>query len=216
MSTETNRSYFLAALFAGGLLVLGAWVIAYDFRKGGSPNPEASLASVESDPIQPRRPIGQGSLPINSRVPSPNDPDGVSEREELISQIVVSGRPYDQISTQLLELLPTSRGAEQILAASHLGHLAEGEQFDQLVKLLSHPKVARKAKEEIFNAIFLRDPKQVASSLIQVIEDGNQEYVDEAERALSILLQADKGLDVAAWRSELDAQGEFFNEALAE
>ncbi len=136
----------------------------------------------------------------------------VTQQEQMISRIVTSGRPIHDITEDLLKLLPVTDGAEQIMVASHLSNLAEGDQINRLVGILSIPNLNDEAKEEIFNTIYDAEPKQVASMLIQVIEDGVVDYTDEAQKGLSILLQADHGTDVAAWKSEL-SNSDFFLEA---
>jgi hypothetical protein len=173
------------------------------------PIASSSAASLKSDTLRPQKKEGYSQSRRNTREASVADDEVVTQKEQIISQIVGSGRPFTDIASDLLTLLPNCKGSEQILVASHLSQLADGEQFNQLVKFLNHSRIDKMAKEEIFTAIFNREPKKAALSLIQVIEDGAQEYTSEAEQALSILLQADHGTDVVAWKSELDAQGNF-------
>lgn len=132
------------------------------------------------------------------------DPGSITAREQEISQLITSKKPTWEVAQELLRLMPNSTESEQVLIASNLSNLAEGEQFNEMVKHLSNPAIGKKAKDEIFSAIFLCEPKQTASLLIQVLENGVEEFALESEQTLSILLQADHGRDIAAWRSELD------------
>jgi len=169
---------------------------------------DSDVKSAETQTRLPNRNIGNEQSLLKAHGASLNANSKITANEQMISQIVASGRPVQEITADLLELFPESRGSEQTLVASHLSNLAEGEQLDKLVSYLSDPRINKKSKEEIFNAIYQCEPKQTASLLIQVLEGGVQEFAGEAEKTLSILLQADHGTNVAAWKAELVKSGD--------
>lgn len=205
---NTTRSLLLGAIGIAVILI-AAIVVLKNFPEAElSPDAKAATSGKPQTKLSDRKASHNPSL-SRVRTPSSNDNSGVTANEEQISQIVGSGRPIHDIATELLKLLPESKGSEQTLVASHLSHLAEGEQLDELVSYLSDPRLNSRSKEEIFNSIYDSEPKQAASLLIKVIENGVQEYSAEAEKGLSILLRADHGTDVAGWKSELNRPGNF-------
>ena len=136
----------------------------------------------------------------------PIGPNGLNEKEQMVGDILSSGRPIDQMADDLLALFPECDGATQSLVASHLTHLADEKQMDKLLQSLGDPKINQVSKEEIFSSIYQREPDEAAALLIRVIEMGDSKFVSEAERALAILLTANHGTDATAWRSELESQ----------
>jgi len=145
------------------------------------------------------------SAPPRRKVPAVG-PNGLNEKEQMVGDILSSGRPIDQMADDLLALFPECDGATQSLVASHLTHLVDEKQIDKLLGFLGDPKINQVSKEEIFSSIYQRDPDEAAALLIRVIEMGNSKFVSEAERALAILLTANHGTDATAWRSELESQ----------
>lgn len=196
--------------FIGSAVLLIAGIVVIQNFQETNPRQGKDIATTEKSEAQlsDRKAKRKQAL---SRVqpPSSVESSSVTASEERISQIIGSGRPVEDMAKELLILLPESKGAEQALVASHLANLADGEQLDKLVSYLSDPRLNKKSKEEIFTAIYQTEPKQAAELLIKVIDDDVQEFAEEAENGLSILLQADHGTDVAAWRSELDKSGKF-------
>ena len=204
---KSTRSWALLAL--GGIIFSITVLLILKGLPGDDASPDGSMATTtESRPKLSPRKSDLSRPPSLARSSSLADESNITANEQLISQIVGSGRSVHEIAEDLLKLFPESKGSEQVLVASHLGHLADAEQLDDMVSYLSDPRINSKSKEMIFNSIYDSEPKQVASLLIKVIENGVQEYSDEAQKGLSILLQADHGLDVAAWRRELDSSGD--------
>lgn len=202
------RSFALWSL--GAVIILITGIIVLKNLQHENPSPDERATSSAESRAKPSNRQTANTRPLTPSLNSSSaDSNQVTASEETISQIVGSGRPAHDIATDLLQLFPESKGAEQTLVAAHLANLAEGEQLDKLASYLSDPRINKKSKEEIFNAIYDAEPKQVASLLIKVIEDGVQDYTEEAQKGLSILLQADHGTDVAAWRSELDRPENF-------
>lgn len=155
-----------------------------------------------------QQPQEQSAPPVHGKpVPAPaTNANGLTEKEQMICDIINSGRSMDQMAADLLALLPQCEGPEQTLAASHLADLINPEQADQLVPLLGNPKITPEVKERFFTRMFEREPMEVAALMIQVIEQGNAKFAAEAQKTLGILLTADHGTDAAAWRAELQAQ----------
>lgn len=202
------RLFALWSLGAVVFLITGIVVLKNLQKENPSPDKRVAIsAETRAKPSQRQTTNTRPLSPAHNSLLK--DSNKVTASEEMISQIVGSGRPVHDIATDLLQLFPESKGSEQTLVASHLANLAEGEQLDELASYLSDPRINKRSKDEIFNSIYEAEPKQVASLLIQVIEDGVQDYTDEAQKGLSILLQADHGIDVAAWKSELDKSGDF-------
>jgi hypothetical protein len=205
---KMTRSFLLWAI-GSAVFLIACIVILNNFTEANlSPDERASSTGKPQTKLTDRN-SSQAQTLSRAHHPSSNNSGGVTANEEMISQIVGSGRPIHDIAKELLEILPESKGSEQTLVASHLGHLADEEQLDELVSYLSDPRMNQRSKEEIFNAIYDSEPKQAASLLIKVIENGVQEFSSEAEKGLSILLQADHGMDVAGWKSELNRPGNF-------
>jgi|688.fasta_scaffold22026_6 hypothetical protein len=204
---KRTRSFGLWFIGTAVFLISGILVIQNLNKEKGSLG-ESVVKSDGTETKLPHRNAGNGQSLIQAHSSSSNGHGEITAREMMISQIVGSERPVHDIAAELLKLFPESKGSEQVLVASHLGNLAEGEQLDELVSFLSDPRINKKSKEEIFNTIYDCEPKQTASLLIKVIDDGVQEFSGEAERTLSILLKADHGMDVAAWKSELDKSGD--------
>lgn len=202
---QKNPSTVLWLVGFAILLVAGFAIL----NNSGKNLPDDEDSKVSAIPqVKPHdRTQKQESLP-RLHHPSSGESATVTANEEMISKIIGSGQPVDVIAEELLEILPTSKGAEQVQVASHLANLAEGEQLGKLVDHMSDPRLNSKSKEEIFTAIYQCEPKQAADLLIKVIEKDVQEFAEEAQTSLSILLQADHGMDAVAWREELNKQGE--------
>jgi hypothetical protein len=192
----------------GAIFLITGVVILKNYNKENLLPVDSVAKSAEAQTKLPNRNTGNDQSLLNAHGASLNANNKITANEQMISQIVASGRPVHDITADLLELFPESKGSEQTLVASHLSNLAEGEQLDKLVSYLSDPRINTKSKEEIFDAIYECEPKQTASLLIQVLEGGVQEFAAEAEKTLSILLQADHGTDVAAWKAELVKSGD--------
>lgn len=205
---QTDRSRPLWLLGIAVLVAAGIAVLA-NFQKSDPPKEEDSNASVVTQAKPFDRNHKHTELLSPAHQPSSGESATVTANEEMISQIIGSGRPVHEMAAELLEILPTSKGSEQVLVASHLANLAEGEQLGKLVDYMSDPRLNKKSKEEIFTAIYQCEPKQAADLLIKVIDKDVQEFAEEAETTLSILLQADHGTDAAAWREELNKPGKF-------
>jgi hypothetical protein len=200
----------LALWYLGGavFLITGV-VILKNLNKENLLATDSDIKSIELQAKLPNRNTSNELSLLEAHGASSNANNKITASEEMISQIVASERPVHDKAADLLELLPESKGSEQTLVASHLSNVAEGEQLDKLVSYLSDPRINKKSKEEIFNAIFeCKKPKQRASLLIQTIEAGVQEFAGEAETALSILLNVDHGANVAAWKAELSKTGD--------
>jgi hypothetical protein len=195
-------------LFAGGvllLLALGLVILQMTHRlipfvDNGSPNHQTSQAPPQSNHTE------EPQDHRTARTPTVSLEKGVTPTEETISKILRSGRPIDQMASDLLLLFPDCQGATQTLVASHLSHLTEASQANQLVSFLSDQRINRASKEEIFSSIYQHEPLEVAALLIQVLEEGASEFANEAEQGLSILLEANHGKDVSAWKLALEAQ----------
>ncbi len=205
---KMTRSFLLWAIGIAMLLIAGIVVLKNIPEGNVSPKGRTATSEKPQTKLSDRKANHNPSIP-RAHHPSSKNNTAVTANEEMISQIVGSGRQTEDIAKDLLKLLPESKGSEQTLVASHLSHLAEGEQLDELVSYLSDPRLNNRSKEEIFNSIYDSEPKQAASLLIKVIENGVQEFSGEAQKGLSILLQADHGMDVAAWKSELNRPDNF-------
>ncbi|HEX5790996.1 MAG TPA: hypothetical protein VFY13_07565 [Luteolibacter sp.] len=195
------------------LRVMGACVLlaagfALYLQVRDQDHPTGQPATPQSGKPVAQQPQEHAALPAHEKPASApaTNATRLTEKEQMICDIINSGRSMDQMAAYLLALLPQCEGPEQTLAASHLADLINPEQADQLVPLLGNPKIAAEVKERFFTKMFEREPMEVAALMIQVIEQGNTKFAAEAQKTLGILLTADHGTDVAAWRAELQAQ----------
>lgn len=192
--------YGLAFVMAAGLLVFRG------LRQNPAAESDVSLSSQAENSnarrAAPRR-LSEGHPSTELEA---TDDEGLTEKERLVSQILGSGRPVDEIADELLMLLPECSGPIKSLVVSHLTHLVDQDQVGRLLRLLDEPKLNPAAKEEIFSSIYQRDPGDAAALMIQVVEQGSSKYADEAAKALVVLLGVDHGNNAAAWRTELQSR----------
>ncbi|MDX6766411.1 MAG: hypothetical protein SFU85_06435 [Candidatus Methylacidiphilales bacterium] len=151
---------------------------------------------------------GPASQVSASRPVTPAD-DGASSlytrQEKDLSALIVSSRSTESKAAELLRLLPELPGDIQELAARHLANLASDEQMMQAVRLMADPRIQPPAQDAILNGVYNRDPLDAAALCIEILKNGPETRFLEAERTLSVLLQADHGRDTAAWTREWKA-----------
>lgn len=123
-------------------------------------------------------------------------------QEKEISELIVSQRTTGSKAGELIRMLPTLAPDLQELAAGHIAHLAEGAQIQEMTRLMADERVVQAAREALLSGLYNQDPMVAAGSFIQILEKGPESFSAEAQRSLSLMLQADHGTDVAAWKKE--------------
>lgn len=177
------------AVLAGGLAL---WFLPND---RGLPDPGSnSISSAVTKPAAP----GTPSAPASTAA----DPGVLLRQEREISELIRANRSVASKAAELLRLLPTLQPELQDVAAQHLTHLADSAQWREAVQLMADARIADSAREILIGGIYNRDPMEACGLFILLLEKGPESMLDEAERTLAVLLQADHGRDAEAWKKE--------------
>ena len=208
----------------GGVILLGVGVGYLASRNTGG-NPQLAMAPTNttssspatSEPAPPRsRPVLNPHPfrphPHTNAAPgvvlepiSPENPNGmITNWEDKVEEILGGDDPEAQKAKKMLAIFRQLPADGQVEVAQHLSNLVADEDYAQLGKLLTDPKLPEDVLDVLLGDVLNRPNATKLPLLLDIASEPTHPKAGEAKDMLELFLEEDYGTNWAQWRTKLN------------